>query len=240
MSSTLFCAQPRQIKRLVCASMMSITSVPALVLDATLETIAAHTRSVDAVDLIEIEPARDVGVIVNEQIAGAWAELDAAERQLLLDGALHVILEERILIEPWVSRRQRVGRPPRECAVPREVEPALDVGAHGHSRRTRREGGDGHSDRGGLQHSSHGNLDSTFADNGRSRTCRARSDVTSYECKRNARPRRERMSAVSAESASPLRTAPQRGAKYFAEAGVFARCGHADRANGVTRRQGCF
>ena len=88
--------------------------------------------AVFAVCAVRLDAARDAGVIVNQQIGIRRRQLQLSGRQLLLDGAFEMVLEERVLIQTRVASGQRIGRAPGEGFVVRHVEPTLDMWTHRH------------------------------------------------------------------------------------------------------------
>ena len=101
MPLTALCAHPRQIRRLVRASMTSITSVP-----ARTAASARHTRfrriAALHVEPIDVQALADIRVVMQEQVrafAGS-RPLEAAQRHRFFHFAAEMVLEEWILLEP--------------------------------------------------------------------------------------------------------------------------------------------
>ena len=92
--------------------------------------------AVAAIDAVHVDALIDARVIVDQQIrlSGRGA-CEPFDRHLLFHFALHVILEERILVEPRVAGRELVRRTPVVSVIPREVDAAVDMRAHAHRRR---------------------------------------------------------------------------------------------------------
>ena len=87
------------------------------------------------VGAVHVDAIRNVRVIVNQEVWWSRGRLFVAESgQLFFDGAHHVVLKERVLVQTRITGRQRIRRTPLICVIPRYVEPLLHVRADAHGR----------------------------------------------------------------------------------------------------------
>ena len=130
-SSTLPCAHPRQITS-VRPGIDDVEHERAcLVVDDPGAAALVVAVAMFAVYTVDVDALIDARVIVNQQIRRPRCRpLESFGGQLLFDGALNVVLEERILVESRIAGRQGVSRTPVIGAILREVEAALDMRAH--------------------------------------------------------------------------------------------------------------
>ncbi len=110
--------------------------------------VCALAVAVGAIRPIDVQALGRRGVIVDEQVGLVGVgELEPSDGQLVLDGAVDVVGEERVGVEPGVAGRQAVRRSPVVGLVLGEVQAGLDVRADGDRRCTRRARERGHRHR---------------------------------------------------------------------------------------------